>query len=66
MSLIVGHYRQKLLFDPPQTAIDAFVKEDVTLGSAEDGVKAILQNWGLGQGTSRLHRYRSDCKTRLH
>lgn len=63
MSLIIGHYRQKLLFDPPRTAIDAFVKEDVTLGSAEDGVKVILQNWGLGQGTTRLHRY---LQRRLH
>jgi hypothetical protein len=63
MSLIVGRYRQKLLFDPPQTAIDAFANEDLTLGSAENGAKAILQNRGLGHGTSRLHPY---LQRRLH
>lgn len=47
MSLVVGHYRQLLLFDPPQNSTEAFVKEDVTLGSPEQGTKAILQNWGL-------------------
>ncbi len=57
MSLIVGHYRQLLLFDPPESAIGAFVKEDVTLGSPEHGAKAILQNWGLRQGITRRERY---------
>lgn len=53
MSLIVGHYRQLLLFDPPQSAIGAFVKEDVTFGSSEQGLKAILQNWGLRRDVGR-------------
>jgi len=47
MSLVVGHYRGTLLFDPPQSYIEAFVEEEVTLGSPEQGVKAIFQNWGL-------------------
>lgn len=63
MSLIVGHYRHRLLFDPPQIAIDAFVNEDVTLGSAEKGVKVIFQNWGLEQGISGSHPY---LQRRLH
>jgi hypothetical protein len=50
MSLLVGHYRQLLLFNPSQSAIAAFVTGDLTLGSVEQGAKAILQNWGLRQG----------------
>ena len=57
MSLMVGHYRQLLFFDPPQSAIGAFVKEDVTLGSPEHGAKAILQNWGLRQGITGPGRF---------
>jgi hypothetical protein len=54
MSLLVAHYRQLLLFDPSQSAINAFVKgDDVTLGSPDHGAKAILQNWGLRQGAGR-------------
>ncbi len=49
MSLVVGHYRQLLFFDPTQESVEAFVKEDLTLGSPEQGIKAILQNWGLRQ-----------------
>ena len=62
MSLVVGHYRHLHFFEPSHSAIDAFVKEDVTLGSPEQAAKAILQNWGLRQdaGTTpflqrRLH-----------
>lgn len=47
MSLVIGHYRQLLFFDPPPNIVEAFVKEDVTLGSPGQGTKAILQNWGL-------------------
>jgi hypothetical protein len=47
MSLVVGHYRQLLLFSPSQDKIRAFVQGDLTLGSPEQGAKAILQNWGL-------------------
>lgn len=50
MSLLVGHYRQLLLFNPTQSAIGGFVTGDLTLGSVEQGAKAILQNWGLRQG----------------
>lgn len=59
MSLVVGHFRQLLLFDPPQHCIEAFVKEDLTLGSPEQGVRAILGNWGYRkdlQGTPFLQR----------
>jgi hypothetical protein len=53
MSLLVAHYRQLLLFGPSQSAIEAFVEGDLTLGSPELGVKAILQNWGLRQDNGR-------------
>lgn len=46
-SLLVAHYRHLHQHHPPDTAIAAFVKEDVILGSPEQGTKAILQNWGL-------------------
>jgi len=47
MSLLIGHYRQLLLFQPSQDAIDAFVQEDVVVGSPESGTKALFENWGL-------------------
>lgn len=47
MSLVVGHYRHLHFFDPPSAAIAAFVEGDVGLGSAEQGVNAVFQNWGL-------------------
>jgi hypothetical protein len=50
MSLLVGHYRQLLLFNPPPASVEAFVNENVTLGSPEQGSKAMLQNWGLRRG----------------
>jgi hypothetical protein len=49
MSLLVALYRQFLFFDPPAEARNAFVKEDLTLGAPGEGVKAILENWGLRQ-----------------
>ena len=45
-SLLVGHYRHRLLFDPTSEAIQSFVVEDVECGTPEHGRKAILQNWG--------------------
>lgn len=48
-SLLVGHYRHLHLFDPSHSTIGAFVKEDVRLGSPEQGAKVIVQNWGLRQ-----------------
>lgn len=49
MSLLVGHYRHLHYYGPSDNAVTAFVNEDVTLGSPEQGAKAILQNWGLRQ-----------------
>lgn len=49
MSLLVGHYRHLHYCGPSDNAVAAFVSEDVTLGSPEQGAKAILQNWGLRQ-----------------
>lgn len=63
MSLVVGHYRQLLLFDPPQSSIGQFVVGDLTLGSAEQGAKAILQNWGLRQGMTDRTQF---LQRRLH
>ena len=45
-SLLVGHYRHRLLFDPSPEAIHSFVAEDVECGGPERRTKAILQNWG--------------------
>jgi hypothetical protein len=47
MSLLIGHYRQLLLFRPPKDAIDAFVTGEPIIGSPESGTKAYFQNWGL-------------------
>ena len=45
-SLVVGHYRHRLLFDPSPEALQSFVAEDVECGGPERSIKAILQNWG--------------------
>jgi len=63
MSLVIAHYRQLLLFNPPQKAIEAFVKEDVTLESRKHDAKAIFQNWGLRQEGLSRGRY---LQRRLH
>jgi hypothetical protein len=63
MSLLIGHYRQLQLFHPSQGAIDAFVKEDLVVGSPESGTKAFFENWGL----RRDDLYRGDyLQRRLH
>jgi hypothetical protein len=60
MSLLVGYYRQLLLFNPCQAAIGAFVTGELTIGSPGEGSKAFLQNWGLrrsdGDGRQYLQR----------
>ena len=63
MSLLVGHYRQLLLVNPAQKTIAAFVNGELTLGSPEQGSKALLQNWGLRDGFERGARY---LQRRLH
>ena len=45
MSLIIGHYHHLHFFNPPATAIAAFVEGNVELRSTGQGAKAILQNW---------------------
>lgn len=63
LSLMVGHYRHLHLLDPSPDAIEVYLKEDVEIGSKDQGSKAIVQNWGLqpeflGQGQflpRRLH-----------
>lgn len=47
LSLVIGHYRHLHLHNPSNGAIGSFVKEDVTLGSADHRAKAVFQNWGL-------------------
>lgn len=47
LSLVIGHYRHLHYFNPPQSAIDAFVSGELTLGSPDADAKALLQNWGL-------------------
>lgn len=63
MCLVVGHYRQLLLFNPAQGQIDAFQTGDITIGSAAQGAKALLQNWGLQRGIGRRDQY---LQRRLH
>lgn len=63
MSLLVGHYRQLLWFGPPPSTAREFVKKDVTLGSAKQGTKVILQNWGLRQGLTAKSQF---LQRRLH
>jgi hypothetical protein len=53
MSLIIGHYRQLLLYSPSENATQSFVKEDLILGSVDQGVEAILDNWGLRTDVGR-------------
>jgi len=47
MPLVVGHYHHLHFFDPPSATVAAFVEGDLVLGRAEQGAKAIFQNWGL-------------------
>jgi hypothetical protein len=63
MSLVFGHYRQLLLFSPTKSQIDAFETGELTIGSASQGSKALLQNWGLQRGTGRGADY---LQRRLH
>lgn len=63
-ALLIGHYRHLHLYNPPQRSISIFVEEDLTIGSASVGIKAILQNWqnyGLRKDLflqRRLHLWR--------
>jgi hypothetical protein len=63
MSLVVGHYHQLLLFKPTQSQIDAFQTGDITICTATQDSKALLQNWGLQQGIGRGDKY---IQRRLH
>src|ERR1043166_545462 len=56
MTLLVGHYRQLLMFDPEPSKIRSFVKKDVTIGSSDQGMKAILNNWGFREDGEFLQR----------
>jgi hypothetical protein len=63
MSLLVGHYRQLLFFNPHSSAISAFVTGELTIGSPESGSKAYLQNWGLQRDSVSRGDY---LQRRLH
>jgi hypothetical protein len=54
MSLVIGHYRHLHLFAPSASAVGAFVKGDLVVGSRKQGTKAILQNWGLRSDVGRV------------
>ena len=45
MALLVGHYRDLRLFNPAQSTIGMFTEGDLTLGSPEQGVKALVGCW---------------------
>jgi len=63
MALLIGHYRQLLLFHSSPQAISAFVEQDVTVGSQKQGAKAVLQNWGLRSGFAGREEF---LQRRLH
>lgn len=63
MCLLVGHYRQLLLFNPALSKINAFQTGDVTIGTPAQGAKALLQNWGLQAGIGHRGQY---LQRRLH
>jgi hypothetical protein len=44
LSLIIGHYRHLHLFNPSPSAIGMLIEGDVTLGSHEQGAKALIHN----------------------
>ena len=49
LSLVVAHYRHLHLIDPSRETTEAFVNENIVRGSADQGTKAMFQNWGLRQ-----------------
>lgn len=63
LALLVGEYRHRHLFKPSSAAIEAFVKEDETLGDPEAKVKALIQNWGLRKDVPGLGPF---LQRRLH
>jgi hypothetical protein len=63
MSLLVGHYRQLLLFRPSARAEQTFETGEVTIGAPASGAKAYLQNWGLKQDSAARGKY---LQRRLH
>lgn len=63
MSLLIGHYRQLLLFKPSNAKIDAFVAGDLVAGSPGAGTKALFQNRGLRRDDSGRGDY---LQRRLH
>jgi len=46
-ALVVGHYRHFHFLNPPQSAIEAYVKTDDLILHGSAGAKATVQNWGL-------------------
>jgi hypothetical protein len=63
LALIVGHYHHLYLFDPSQSTISMFTEGDVSLGSPEQGAKALVQNWGLRKDIPRTAPF---LQRRLH
>jgi hypothetical protein len=47
MSLLVGHYAHRHLYNPSADEIGAFSEGEAILGSPKENAKALLQNWGL-------------------
>lgn len=45
MSLVVGHYRHLLLRYPTEEVMTKFEREELTLGSAKTGTKAMMQSY---------------------
>ena len=46
LSLVVAHFRYLSLSEPSPNDLQAFVTKDVAIGSAQQGAKAIIENWG--------------------
>jgi hypothetical protein len=47
MSLLVGHYAHRHLYNPSDKDIASFTEGEVILGSPKEHAKALFQNWGL-------------------
>jgi len=58
MTLLVGHYCHRHLYNPTQDEIALFEEGEITLGSPRERAKAVVQNWGLRKdvGDSFLQR----------
>jgi hypothetical protein len=63
MALLVGHYHHRHLFSPTAYERECYVKDDVTIGAADLGIKATFDNWGMRNDISKHDPF---LQRRLH